>query len=1028
MKHEQLRRSIVDRFHSDLIGPGAADEVIQSRPTDMYLTAILYPQESDFGAEDDDSFGGGDEGGEPDASEEGAVPLISTLKPSSAGISFSVSCESTPSVRARIRCGTYNRDISGVSRAFQRTDHDVEFDVELTDGDQEFALDQHGLEGLSLFTQVAAWDDPKRTVTAALVNRQVRGDTRNESEERSFFQVKLSIAPIAPTILVPRPSRRSVRDDDGRAAHLIYRDAQEMASGHSCAADWHPRSGDGAIERVETSWLPEAVVPAVSAYGDVAFEPLRSGTDRLSGSWLSTAPPADLDSALTLLISCYEDWIAKESARIPGLDARHHAQAKAHLATCSHASTRMRAAVTRIQSDVRVRRAFQLAQTAMVRQRCWALGETDLRWYPFQLAFQLLVLESLLFAAHEDRDVMDLLWFPTGGGKTEAYLAITAMIVFYRRLTAAGDDDGAGVSVIMRYTLRLLTIQQFERAAALVCACEDVRRREGADQLGAVPFSIGLWVGNSATPGTIKDAFALEPGSPTTHKQLTQCPCCKGDLKWTLHPSGTRVECDSKGPCALRELEPRLPVWTIDEDIYREAPSLVIGTVDKFAQIVRKPDTGILFARDSSRSPPDLIIQDELHLISGPLGTMTGLYETAIDEICAHIGSRPKVVGSTATIRRAKDQVQHLFARKTFQFPPPGLDASNSGFAVYDPTKPGRLYLGVSTAGRSAKFTVQALSACMLQAATLTGPTDDVRDAYWTLVAYFNTLRELGGSLVLMQDDVKDTVTLYASRHGEQARGLRPPAELTSRVSGAEIRSMLDELKLAKGKPGAHDILLASNMISVGMDIPRLGLMLMVGQPKTISEYIQATSRVGRSFPGLVVSLYNNSRVRDRAHFETFQTWHGTLYREVEATSVTPFASRARDKALHAVLVALIRHLVPGMAQDPPTLTAAAKAAALNLIEAVEKRVDVADSSEVKATGEMLRKLLDAWENESGISKYWDDYGKTKSLLMSAEQHAASMQSGQSTSRALWPTPNSMREVEPGTPFVLVPALRSKEE
>ncbi|CAN0571488.1 unnamed protein product, partial [Laminaria digitata] len=249
---------------------------------------------------------------------------------------------------------------------------------------------------------------------------------------------------------------------------------------------------------------------------------------------------------LKLLVHCYEAWISAQEERIPGLEPKHQSQASEHLDACRGAAQRMRGTTEKLASDARARRAFQLSQMAMVRQQQWSRGVDDLHWYPFQLAFQLLVLESLANPEHPDRSVMDLLWFPTGGGKTEAYLALTAFVVFHRRLAASGSDDGGGVAVLMRYTLRLLTVQQFERAAAMTCACEDVRRREGREDLGVVPISIGLWVGNSATPGTIAQAFALGAGSPTTHKQLTQCPCCRGPLKWELSRRGTRVMCSGK--------------------------------------------------------------------------------------------------------------------------------------------------------------------------------------------------------------------------------------------------------------------------------------------------------------------------------------------------------------------------------------------------------------------------------------------------------------------------------------------------
>jgi hypothetical protein len=1020
VKQEKFRKELVDRLRLDLMGPTAPDELIQDRPTDRYMTGILYPQESAISVEEDEGLGIA--GSDDEAAVEEAVPLISTMKPSSVGISFSVEGPS-PAIQTHVRCGVYRVEGSEKSdantRQWRRTALNTTVALALEPGVAEEVLEAHGIRGLKLYVQVSPADRGSRNVTVALVNLQARGETRTESEERTFFQVEVEVCPSPGTTFVARPSRKHAIDEDGRAARLIYRDAEEIATGHTCAAAWDVK--DRIVTAVRTEWLPTAVVPAVSPLGDESFRSITAG-EKLDAAWLASAPPSELVAALRELVAAYRAWIEDSRGRVTKLPEELQGQARSHLEECERGATRMGVSIEAIESMPAVRRAFQLSQNAMDVQRRWTEAK-PLKWRPFQLGFQLLVLAGLADRHHSDREVMDLLWFPTGGGKTEAYLALTAFTFFIRRLQATAPDDGAGVAVLMRYTLRLLTVQQFQRAAVMVLACEHLRRREGG--LGTTPFSIGLWVGNSATPGTIADAMTNKSGA--THKQLTSCPCCKGRLEWDFPKRVSRVRCAGTDPCELRfPKDEGLPVWTIDEDVYRETPSLLIGTVDKFAQIVRKQESGSLFARGSSRMPPDLVIQDELHLISGPLGTVTGLYETAIDELCAQKGARPKVIGSTATIRRAHDQITALFARRAFQFPPPGLDDSSSGFAVVDTEQPGRLYLGLSTAGRSAKYAVQAVAGAVLQAvgARSDVPTD-VRDPYWTLVTYFNTLRELGGSLVLMQDDVPITMQQFAGRHHpETARNVGLPAELTSRVSSGQIRSMLDELAIRYDKPGALDILLASNMISVGVDIPRLGVMMVVGQPKTISEYIQATSRVGRRSPGLVIALYNAGRVRDRAHFETFATWHRTLYREVEATSVTPFASRSQDKALHAVLVALVRHLVPGMG-DRPRLTRAARADAERLVQRIEERVRIVDQGEQKAVGERLRKFLDAWEAETDLEKYWDDYGQHRSLLMSAEQHAAVKAIGGTANRA-WPTPNSMREVEPGVPFMLLEKLRSQ--
>jgi hypothetical protein len=410
---------------------------------------------------------------------------------------------------------------------------------------------------------------------------------------------------------------------------------------------------------------------------------------------------------------------------------------------------------------------------------------------------------------------------------------------------------------------------------------------------------------------------------------------------------------------------------------------------------------------------------------------MAGLYEVAIDELCRANSVRPKVIGSTATIRRAEEQIRALFDRDTYQFPAPGLDAGNSGFAVTEFESPGRLHVGLTTAGRSATYMLQALVASLLQSATAAGASPQERDHYWTLVAYFNSLKELGRALVLMQDDVPVSIKQFAARRGEQRRSIEAPAELTSRVRSYEIRDMLDRLSRPASSSEVVDLLVASNMISVGMDIPRLGLMVVNAQPKTLSEYIQATSRVGRGdTPGIVITMYNSMRARDRSHFETFETWHRCLYRDVEATSVTPFASRAQDKALHAVLVALVRHLVQGMDRRP-VLNEVRRADVERIASAIEERVARVDPAERAKVSQKLQGLIDQWASRPDLQAYWDDYNRRSSLLMSAEQHAAKADvdaglDAEGARRALWPTPNSLREVEPGAPFVLRSVLKTE--
>ena len=1086
-----VRSTVLERLNTDLVGPSAVDEILEPPdpwrriyPSDVYLTGILFPRGSFSGPETDDSLaaeGSGETEADTVADE---TPASSALRPSVAGCSFAASCQDgIPEVIFSVKCGKYHADeievtvpasrtttaperasetddpetSAGSSDAssqlpagqeksvkrkvtiWRRTDYSVSPPPKRLDfGHDRIPLDDQGLPGLSIHVRVATWSSGL-LLTATLVNEfeQSKDDDRVETEQKSFFQVRLEARPAAQTRFPARPSWKAAADEDGRMAELLYRDAKEFAVGHTCSAEWDVDESGMHARFVATTWIPTAVVPDTSTKGDKVFESLKSNIDLrpLSANWLAENHGSELVKALDLIPEAYNNWILGERGRVAALPARLQPQASKHLDQCSVVSVRISDAIKLVGSDRTVNAAFRLANRAMMIQRKWLnSGETDLLWRPFQIAFILLTLPSVSGKDLSDRRVMDLLWFPTGGGKTEAYLGLIAFLLFYRRLSNRGaDEKGAGVATLMRYTLRLLTTQQFQRAAALICACEFLHKgptlpEKLREAFGTSPFSLGLWVGRDAVPNKVDEALnALQQNAPNTPAQLERCPCCTGKLMWYGNNDRTAVlvRCEN-AKCDIGGNLPTLPIWTVDEDVYRETPSLIIGTVDKFSQIVRNTNSASLFGLGTPFNAPDLIVQDELHLISGPLGTMTGVYEIAIDQLCTREGVCPKIIGSTATIRRAEEQIRALFDRETRQFPPPAIDARNSCFAVQDDERPGRVYVGVTTAGRSAKFGLQAVSASLLQSPQPL-MNDPERDAYWTLVVYFNALRELGGAWVLTQDDVPATVGDYATRRKEIPRKIQIVEEMTSRVTQLRVREMLDELKLTANAPGVIDVLLASNMISVGVDIPRLGLMVVNGQPKTIAEYIQATSRVGRGeVPGLIVGVYNNNKARDRSHFESFRTWHATLYREVESTSVTPFASRARDRGLHAVLVAMVRHLSNGMLNSP-RLSPTAETECGNYTTLILDRVGRVDPDELAGTTSQLASIIDEWKRRTNLKAYWNDKFFRTSLLLSAERAAALRATGRLPGAA-WPTPNSMRSVEPGTPFVLVERLRADQQ
>lgn len=1054
----EVREEIIARIRSDLIGPASKDERLPDRPSDVYLSGILYPQRSDVAQEEADQLQaeGSRDVDSNDVSQD-EISLATVKRPASAGISFVVACsEGPPVINVEFTGGAYRKQMEGLSTAsgpdreasggaetedralWVRTPLTVHLNhVRLDFEARDFSDSDTGIEGLTLHVRTNQWED-KILATVAMVNANAPepGTERDRYEEMCFFQTKLTITPGPATRFHARPLGGSAIDEDTRMAQLIYRDVVEYAVGHTCAADW--REAAGSVSSVKTEWLPQSTVKALSSAGVVEFSPLGKAESGpvLDTYWLSESGGEVLCEGLRRVPDLYEKWLASQEREIRVLKESLQNQAVLHLERARKVSLRMKEAIDLLERDQSVQLAFRLANRAIMLQRNWAKPEErSLVWRPFQLGFILLALPSVAQEEHPDRGTVDLLWFPTGGGKTEAYLALIAFTLFLRRLRYG--RAGLGVASLMRYTLRLLTVQQFQRAAALVCACDALRLGDGRPKdidcdLGKTPFSLGLWVGSDSTPNSFEKAVEALGNENATSRpdQLKYCPKHRGSrLTWRAESTHKRVIAScSDSTCHWGSEAGSLPLWTVDSDIYRERPSLIIGTIDKFAQLARKPDTAALFGSDSSFRPPELIIQDELHLISGPLGTLAGLYEIAVDQLCSRDNVRPKVIASTATIRQASSQIRDLFDRDTCLFPPPILNATNSGFAVEDLSQPGRLYLGVTTAGRSAKFTLQAVAASLLQVATSSVVADEYRDDFWTLVTYFNSLRELGGALVLLQDDVRHSIEQYAKRHSETPRTLREPVELTSRVNSSEIKDILDELETPWNQPGCCDSLLASNMISVGVDVPRLGLMIVNGQPKGIAEYIQATSRVGRRLGGpggIVLTAYNNAKARDRSHFETFRTWHEALYREVEATSVTPFAPRARKKALHATLVILARHLIP------PLRTTAGRVVdhdsrLRELASIIARRAQDIDEEEFDNVSEHLAGFLDHWISNAGqFGFYWNDRAINKSLLISAEKAAEiRARSGVYSGRAT-PTPNSMRNVEPGTLFRLKEKLTS---
>lgn len=1010
MKIEQptpldLRTQLHQMVVADLLGPAGSpiEEINEDTVRSRYIVGLLAPRGQTALPDEQDELALGGGGETQDGKAPSAPAPLPTMLPSSIGLTCTVS--GAESILVTVRWGHYYRTRSETQPPnekgeaplvwLRRPIEHTSAPIFLKEGKLEPWIPDPDFPDVYVSGLVrrygAAW-----SVTLFLVNGQ--SEPKQRKDEAWLFQAELIVrgSNDAP-IFVKRPlSARPNPEPEALAMEMTYRREIEFAVGHGVGvhAERAPGEWARAVE-IRTSIIPAYEVEPVDA-------PQLDGVE-LDMRVLSQLVGDGFELALGPLANAYEAWITREESRLNPNDpelAPYFQSARAALKSCRATLGRIRDGIGLLQTDENAAAAFRFANRAMADQRLHSVYTASIRqnpvplpsleifdtprnrsWRPFQLAFLLLNLPTLVNPAHLDRvdpikAKADLLWFPTGGGKTEAYLGVAAFTMALRRLQGEiGGYSSEGVAVLMRYTLRLLTLQQFQRATALICAMEIIRR-EDETRWGSEPFRIGLWVGQRSTPNRTEDAAEsirktrgvwTGMGSKGTPLQLTNCPWCGkplsvNDVRVETYERGrgrTFQHCsDPLGQCAfsLRQSpDEGLPIVVVDEEIYRRLPTLLIATVDKFAQMPWKGETQMLFGKVSGKCPrhgyrspdledsdshpavkgleskfpavktqdclplrpPDLIIQDELHLISGPLGTLVGLYETAVDRLCSWdlngVRVRPKVIASTATIRRAQNQMHNLFLRDAQIFPPPSLDAGDNFFSRRNPDASGRLYLGICAPGvRMKTILIRVYIAYLAAAGKLFADYGAMADPWMTLVGYFNSMRELGGMRRVTDDAIRTRLQKMDER-GLVKRFIDPDTteELTSRKSAADIPRILDRLEKSfphkKGESRPYDVVLATNMISVGVDVSRLGLMVVASQPKATSEYIQATSRVGRAFPGLVCTVYNWARPRDLSHYERFEHYHATFYQQVEALSVTPFSARALDRGLSGVYVSQVR-------------------------------------------------------------------------------------------------------------------------
>lgn len=982
------RDFIYDFVKKELIGPSCEKKdvdneeiIVGTNPKTRYISGILFPKKQKV--EEIDNDDGGEESSssedsvwneEDDGDEETFIPsdlsdeseeclnLSNAFKQSAISLTFAI-------------CGNEGIDISVFSAQYTK--------IELDDGQVGFKRNPikfhigKGSFFLPRRTTPVSWEievngsktdlilyifyrytqSGKDVYTVSLVNNAISNDPFDFS--KLYFQTELLISS---SRFVKMPEKkRIITNKDYENNLLLFREEKKYAIGHGCSPIWEDK-GAGLIE-IRSSFLPTYQIDSIVPHKieGVSF----------SMKYLYEESKDNIINNLNLLVEKYGEWIEERKKEADVLKEEYPISIE-NINNCLECNSRILKGIEILKNNETALKAFRYMNQAMLMQQLhyrikkkeWDRNNTDVllnnepmpdikdtstwgsvegMWRPFQIAFVLLNIKSIVEEDSPEHDNVELIWFPTGGGKTEAYLGLSAFTIFHRRLTNKND---IGTDIMMRYTLRLLTAQQYERASSLICSADQIRK-ENEKELGPCPISIGLWVGSQTTPNkgsdAVKELARISRGKTRENPFLiTKCPWCGAEMGIipvdsrrsqvtkgyypSLNPTTRQpvflYVCDN-AECDFSDEARPLPLMIVDEQIYDNPPTMLIGTVDKFANLPFIPKAKRLFGIENGNrfKTVSLIIQDELHLISGPLGSTVALYETMIERLSSDFGDpnhpkRPKIVASTATISMAKTQCKDLFARNEDQikiFPPTCLDNGETFFAEKDKSVPGRRYVGIYAPASSSQSTtsIRLLTSLLHAGARVTGSLS-TKDAYWTNVVYFNSLRELGTAATWVNADIKEYSQTISKRIQDGVyRDNINYAELTSRIDGHDVSKYLDDLSVGLGDQNKRpiDICLATNMISVGLDITRLGLMTVAGQPKTTSEYIQTTSRVGRNryLPGIIFTVYNPNKPRDKSVYENFVDYHSRMYSYVEPTSVTPFSPQLRKKALAAIFFGLIR-------------------------------------------------------------------------------------------------------------------------
>jgi hypothetical protein len=858
------------------------------------------------------------------------------------------------------RIEPYSKDDK--SHNWKRTPCSFIFKIRSTDFSSENIFEHEPIEypGIRLHFRIGSSEHPSLTVRLVNDNEHYKSEWE-EITNNTMMQVKINLY----SQMGFSDVRNKHSETKDPSMDLLYSNSKVLALGHNIGVNWENDSTN-----IWTDFLPKHEVPLMRS-----DDSLNDFIPKLS----QLCDPVTLDSALEKalqFVEQYEHWLAEQRllfesqmhlARFVDVFEKHAAQVHGSI-------ERIKSGTKFLLADQFAKDSFLLANQSILHSQTHPslskhIRIKDFEWRPFQFAFQLLNVEGLLKRDHPDREILDLAWFPTGGGKTEAYLGLISMISFHRRLhpdTMIRENEHSGIAAIMRYTLRLLTADQAGRLIRLCGAMNETWKLQTERAQSFSEFTVGMWIGEKASP----NKFYNDPRYPKSNSvgkefdyavngdkapestilQFQLCPWCGDDSvgeygNWSIENRIVEGHMVPKlvGRCTGDEciFNQSIPFSCVDEDLYLHPPTILLGTVDKMVQLAQNkyakslrhgPESYDNVPKLDSRRmlgfnqngplPPDLIIQDELHLLSGPLGTLAGLIETALTVAWKHQGHSPKYVAATATIRGADRDIGLIYGRKLNVFPPPLLTARDNFFAQEQtptPETPGRIHVGLLAPPRLSRSATDRPTASILQAVNNmrksgdgSNKLDKILDPYWTLVMYYNSLRELGGGQSSLRQNIPRWMSQYATGSSQSQRDLAEggDVELTSRKSAKELSVARQRLDIELGvQPQCVDVLSTSNMFQVGVDIPRLGIMSIIGQPRSNSEYIQSSGRVGRksSKPGLVLSILRGTFPRDQSHYEHFRSFHQEFYRHVDFTSVTPFTHRALDRGFATALMLLLR-------------------------------------------------------------------------------------------------------------------------